>query len=312
MDRVKSFIMAFALLALSQFVVAQVTTAQIREQIAKGECETAQSLYNVYKTMNGTNKTIEREIADCKNDSPDVLGGDLTFTVNGVSFVMKYVEGGTFWMGAQSENPNEPSYDYFASSSEKPVHSVTVSTFYMGETEVTQSLWIVVMGENPSYCRDNDLPVERVSWNDCLEFVHKLNQMTGENFRLPTEAEWEYAAHGGNLSKGYIYSGGNDIGKVAWYGNNSDMVTHTVKTKQPNELGLYDMSGNVWEWCSDWFDNYSESSQINPRGPSIGTHRVLRSSSLASSTGGCSITNRDFDIPDAKDSRYGLRLCLAK
>ena len=169
-----------------------------------------------------------------------------TFTANGVSFTMKFVEGGTFQMGATSEQGSD------ATSAESPVHSVTLSGYWMGETEVTQELWQAVMGSNPSYFSGTNLPVEYVSWNDIVnDFLPKLNNMTGKNFRLPTEAEWEYAARGGK-SGGYKYAGSDDVGSVAWYYDNSSSKTHTVKTKSPNELGLYDMSGNVWEWCQDW------------------------------------------------------------
>ncbi len=182
-----------------------------------------------------------------------VNGGDFTITVNGVSFVMKPVEGGTFQMGS---NDSE-AYD-----DEKPVHSVTVSTFYMGETEVTQALWKAVMGSNnnPSYYEGDNLPVEGVSWNGSQEFIRKLNSLTGRSFRLPTEAEWEYAARGGNRSNGTKYAGGSRIGSVAWYYDNSRDKTHAVKGKSPNELGLYDMSGNVRERCSDWYGDYDSGS----------------------------------------------------
>ena len=157
--------------------------------------------------------------------------------VNGVSFEMARVEGGTFRMGATSEQEDE------ADSDETPVHSVTLSGYYIGKTEVTQALWQAVMGSNPSRFKGSDLPVECVSWNDCQEFIKKLNRLTGRNFRLPTEAEWEFACRGGNNSRGYKYSGSNDIDNVAWYWDNSGEKTHPVGTKAPNELGIYDMSG---------------------------------------------------------------------
>ena len=190
-----------------------------------------------------------------------------TFTVNGVSFNMVNVEGGTFQMGS---NDGE--------SDEQPVHSVTLSDYYIGQTEVTQKLWQAVMGSNPSYSGfvGAKNPVNNVSWNDCQEFISKLNRLTGGRFRLPTEAEWEYAARGGNKSRGYKYSGSDDLGSVAWYSENSGDMVYPVGSKSPNELGLYDMSGNVWEWCSDVYDLYSSSPQTNPTGPSSGSHHVLR------------------------------------
>ena len=193
-----------------------------------------------------------------------------TISVNGVSFTMIAVEGGTFQMGATSEQGSD------ADNDESPVHSITLSDYYIGETEVTQELWETVMGSNPSNFKGSQKPVEQVSWNDCKQFITKLNQLTGKNFRLPTEAELEYAARGGNKSQGYKYSGNNTIDDVAWYKDNSNSKTHNVKTKSPNELGIYDMSGNVWEWCEDWYGNYSSDSLTNPTGPSSGYSRVLR------------------------------------
>ena len=227
-----------------------------------------------------------------------------TYTVNGVSFDMVSVEGGTFTMGATSEQGSA------AFSDEMPTHKVTLSDYMIGKTEVTQELWKAVMGSNPSSFSGNNLPVESVSWNDCQEFIKKLNSLTGLNFRLPTEAEWEYAARGGNKSKGYKYSGSNDIGSVAWYWNNAPSKTHAVATKSPNELGLYDMSGNVWEWCSDWYGSYSSGSQINSKRPSSGSDRVRRGGCYVGNAGICRVSNRGHDIPDCRDYYVGLRLAL--
>ena len=232
---------------------------------------------------------------------------ELTYTVNGVSFKMIPVEGGTFQMG------NNDAYDR-----EKPVHQVTLSSFSIGETEVTQELWQAVMGSNPSYFKGSKLPVEWVSWNDCQTFVTKLNQLTGKTFRLPTEAEWEYAARGGTKSNGYTYSGSNTIGDVAWYTVNSydlgssspDYGTHEVATKVPNELGIYDMSGNVEEWCQDWFGDYSSGSQTNPTGPSSGSGRVLRGGSWYDYAGGCRVSNRNLITPTSTGYDLGFRLAL--
>ena len=232
-------------------------------------------------------------------------GTNQTFTVNGVSFTMIAVEGGTFQMGATSEQGSD------AESDEKPVHNVTLSDYYIGETEVTQELWKAVMGRNPSHFRGYpQRPVEQVSWNDCQEFIKKLNQLTGKNFRLPTEAEWEYAARGGNKSKGYKYSGSNTIGNVAWHKDNSGSRTHYVKTKQANELGIYDMSGNVWEWCQDWYGNYSSSSQTNPTGPSFGSDRVLRGGGWNGGAEICRVSNRYDGYPGRRNYFLGLRLVL--
>ena len=183
---------------------------------------------------------------------------------------MVYVSGGTFTMGATGEQDSD------AFDDEKPTHSVTLNSFYLCKYEVTQALWKAVMGKNPSDFKGNNLPVENVSWNDCQTFISRLNNLTGRNFRLPTEAEWEYAARGGNRSRGYKYSGSNNPSDVSWDIDNSGDKTHPVGSKRPNELGLYDMSGNVYEWCSDWYGTYSSSSQTNPTGPSSGWGRVKR------------------------------------
>ena len=226
-----------------------------------------------------------------------------TITVNGVSFKMVAVKGGTFTMGCTSEQGS----DCF--NGEKPAHQVTVSDFCIGETEVTQALWKAVMGSNPSSFKGDNLPVENVSYNDIVnDFIPKLNRLTGRTFRLPTEAEWEYAARGGSQSRGYKYSGSNTLGNVAWYYDNSGSKTHPVKTKAANELGLYDMSGNVWEWCQDWYGDYTTMPQTNPKGASTGSNRVLR--------GGCWINNamisrvsyRNIILPDFRYDSPGFRL----
>ena len=239
--------------------------------------------------------------------------GNRIIIVNGVSFTMIAVEGGTFQMGAQSSDSSGDNYDGDAYSDESPVHSVTLSSYYIGETEVTQELWEAVMGNNPSYYSGyTQRPVESVSWNDCQEFITKLNNLTGKNFRLPTEAEWEYAARGGNKSKGYKYSGSNTVGDVAWYDSNSSSQTHDVKTKQANELGIYDMSGNVCEWCQDWYGSYSSSSQTNPTGPVSGSPRVLRGGSWYLHAWFCRVSFRHYNFPDGRDNYSGLRLALSQ
>ena len=227
------------------------------------------------------------------------------FTVRGVSFEMVRVEGGTFRMGATSEQGSD------VWDNEKPVHSVTLSGYYIGKTEVTQALWKAVMGSNPSKFIGDNLPVEMVSWDDCQEFIRELNALTGQNFRLPTEAEWEFACRGGNNSRGYKYSGSNNLGSVAWYDGNSGNKTHPVGTKAPNELGIYDMSGNVWEWCADWYGDYSSGAQTNPTGPYGGSNRVYRGGSWNYDVGRCRSSNRDFYYPWIRDIILGLRLALS-
>ena len=227
-----------------------------------------------------------------------------TFTVNGVSFTMMPVVGGTFRMGATE------SMDSDADGWESPIHDVTLSDYYIGKTEVTQALWHAVMGSNPSFFKGDNLPVEKVSWQDCQEFIKKLNEKTGKSFRLPTEAEWEYAARGGQKCRGYKYCGSNDIDAVACYFGNSNKKTHPVAIKQPNELGIYDMSGNVWEWCSDWFGDYSSNAQTNPNGSMFGDFRVLRGGCWDSNAKFCRSTNRRYDAAAYRLDDLGFRLVL--
>ncbi len=238
--------------------------------------------------------------------TPNVSGGR-TFTVNGVSFVMMPVEGGTFQMGGTAEQGND-AYEW-----EKPAHSVTLSSYSIGQTEVTQALWQAVMGSNPSKWIGDNLPVEQVSWNDCQTFITKLNQLTGQKFRLPTEAEWEFAARGGRQSKGYKYSGSNTLADVAWYDDNSGRKTHPVATKQPNELGLYDMSGNVYEWCQDWYDMnyYKISPSNNPAGPTSGSYRVSRGGSWYFFARSWRVSYRISSKPSDAGSHRGFRLALS-
>ena len=246
----------------------------------------------------------EREKLSGANICFKVVANSGRFTVRGVSFEMVRVEGGTFRMGATSEQEDD------ADSDEKPVHSVTLSSYYIGKTEVTQALWQAVMGSNPSNFKGADLPVECVSWDDCQEFIRKLNSMTGQNFRLPTEAEWEFAARGGNKSLGYKYSGSNMLSNVAWFYDNSSSKTHPVGTKAPNELGIYDMSGNVWEWCSDYWGDYSSSSQYNPTGPNSGSLRVYRGGCWYYDARNCRVSYRSFSYPTSRSIFLGLRLAL--
>ena len=224
--------------------------------------------------------------------------------VAGVSFNMVRVDGGTFWMGATAEQVDD------ADSWEKPVHQVTLSTYYIGETEVTQELWNIVMGSNPSHFSGNKRPVEAVSWNDCQDFIAKLNQMTDQKFRLPTEAEWEFAARGGTKSKGCKYAGSNTIDDVAWYYDNSNSTTHDVGTKQANELEIYDMSGNVGEWCQDWYGGYSSSAQTSPSGPSTGSDRVIRGGSWGNLAEYSRVSSRSYSWLTNTNISLGLRLAL--
>ena len=177
---------------------------------------------------------------------------------------------------------------------------------------MTQALWKAVMGNNPSWFKGDNLPVEYFSWEDCQTFIGKLNDLTGKRFRLPTEAEWEYAARGGNRSNHTQYSGGSRMDDVAWHGGNSGRKTHSVKTKKPNELGLYDMSGNVWELCQDWYGSYGSKAQTNPTGPGSGSDRVIRGGDYFFSAWCCRSSNRYSISPGTLDSHLGLRLALSE
>ena len=243
------------------------------------------------------------------SSTPSLSSGSNEISIpvkNGITIDMVKVEAGTFMMGATSEMQN-PDDD------EKPVHQVTLTNdYYMEKYEVTQALWQVVMGSNPSKFKGDDLPVEQVSWNDCQEFISKLNSMTGRKFRLPSEAEWEYAARGGKKSRGYQYGGSSNISDVAWYCENSATKPHPVGTKQANELGLYDMTGNVWEWCQDWYGSYVSSSQTNPTGAINGSFCVIRGGGWGSIAWDCRSSCRYNDDPDGRHYGLGLRLVLSE
>lgn len=256
-------------------------------------------------TITIESETVTKTISVAQDGAAQSNSQDGTFTIGGVQFKMIDVEGGTFTMGATSEQGS-----YFEGC-EKPTHSVTLNNYSIGEREVTQALWQAVMGNSPSYFIGSNLPVEGVSWNDCQDFIFKLNMMTGEDFRLPTEAEWEFAARGGNKSKGYKYAGSNAIDDVAWYSDNSSGKTHDVATKQPNELGLYDMIGNVWEWCYDWYGDYSSSAQTNPFGPTSGSSRVYRGGSWNDHARFCRTSYRYSNSPSLCSKYIGFRLVLS-
>ena len=230
---------------------------------------------------------------------------DVAFTINGVEFTMVLVEGGTFKMGCTPEQwPG-------VFRNEGPVHEVTLSDYYIAQTEVTQELWQAVMGSNPSkFVGDPQRPVETVSMWDCAQFVDKLSELTGRSFRLPTEAEWEYAARGGNKSRSYRLSGGNIANDVAWLEENSDGTTHAVACKRANELGIYDMSGNVNEWCQDWFSGYSEAPVTNPTGPESGYMNVYRGGCWAFPDNKCRNAYRGEAEPDSANMCLGLRVAM--
>ncbi|MBQ3732216.1 MAG: formylglycine-generating enzyme family protein, partial [Muribaculaceae bacterium] len=237
------------------------------------------------------------------------------FTVNGVSFQMVALEGGTFTMGVDSATVDMG----LANADEMPAHEVTLSPYSIGQTEVTQELWYAVMGTYPSGFTGNmQRPVEQVSWDECQQFITRLNAITGKTFRLPTEAEWEYAARGGVKAQGMTYAGSDNLDEVAWYYNNSyavgtgsaDYGTHAVGSKHGNELGLYDMTGNVFEWCSDWYGPYNEEAQVNPTGPESGVRRVTRGGGWFSLPTESRVTFRNYEAPGSRNYSLGFRLAL--
>jgi len=217
------------------------------------------------------------------------------------------VKGGSFDMGCTGEQRG-------CDDDEQPVRRVTLSDYYMGETEVTQAQWRAVMGSDPPELRFKGCdacPVEGVSWDDVQAFISRLNSRSGgKRYRLPTEAEWEFAARGGSLSRGYQYAGSNNLDEVGWYSANSGSKTRPVKGKKPNALGLYDMSGNVWEWCSDWYGSYASGAQSNPLGPSSGSDRVIRGGGWSNFAEGCRVAFRLGGYPGTRNFLVGFRLVL--
>ncbi|MBR5102877.1 MAG: formylglycine-generating enzyme family protein [Muribaculaceae bacterium] len=263
----------------------------------------AQPVQSAKHIKNDAKASIKED--DGNQKAPRLNANSQNITVNGVSFAMVKVEGGTFTMGATAEQGSE------TYSSEKPAHQVTISTFSIGATEVTQELWQAVMGYNPSlFYGNNKRPVDCVSWDDCQAFIYKLNQLTGKRFRLPTEAEWEYAARGGKNSNGYKYSGSNNINSVSWYYDNSDNTTHPVATKVANELGIYDMSGNVSEWCQDFYQSYNDFADgvVDPWGISDGysIYKCLRGGNAFCISNMSRVSSRYWIVPEYRNNYNSL------
>lgn len=224
---------------------------------------------------------------------------------NDTEMEMVFVQGGTFKMGCAAKKGND------CWVIEKPAHRVTLSSFYIGKYEVTQAQWRAVMGNNPSFFSGCDsCPVENISWNLVQQFIAQLNKQTNKLYRLPTEAEWEYAAGGGNKRRRYLFAGSNNIDDVSWYKDNSNSRTHRVGEKKPNKLGIYDMSGNVWEFCSDFYGPYSRNRQNNPQGLPTGRYRVLRGGSWLFRARNCRCYNRILIAPEHSDINSGFRLAL--
>jgi formylglycine-generating enzyme required for sulfatase activity len=278
----------------------------VNKHLADGNCSVAKINYEGYKNGGGSrNAEAERLLKECEEKEAAKAGG-ANFMESDYGFEMVYVAAGTFTMGCKDGRDKD------CSSTEKPAHPVTLTKdFYIGKTEVTQEQWKAVMGSNLYYFEGNNLPVA-ASWDDAQKFVEKLNAATGKKYRLPTEAEWEYAARGGSRSKGYLYSGSNTAGDVAWYNDNSAGKKHAVGAKRPNELGIYDMSGHVWEWCQDWYaDKYSGNPQTDPEGPGTGASRVYRGGSWNNNTWFPRVAYRGSSDPGKRYSNVGFRLAIS-
>ncbi len=246
-------------------------------------------------------------VNNIEDNQPEVQEPEIKyrpFTINGITFNMILVEGGTFKMGSSTQE--EVIF--------QPVHDVTVSDFYISETEVSQELYTAIVRKNPSRDRYPQNPVDCIGYTEALWFIIYLNEITGLDFRLPTEAEWEYAARGGKYSKGYIYAGGDKIDDVAHYGGDwlslEGYPPKPVKSMLPNELGIYNMSGNVAEWCSDYYGDYPNDAQVNPVGPKDGTYKVIRGGSWSNSANQCAATWRGYS-KDLELTTNGIRIVLS-
>lgn len=326
MKKIRLLILLWILLLAFPTLFAQYTAADYldwtKKHLDNGNCDDAEETYALYKEkVPQGNVEVEQRIAECRTPAQTTGNNktDLTFKVGDVTFKMVFVKGGTFQMGS-----------YSGANDEKPLHSVTVSDFYLGEFEVTQALWQEVMGTSVYQQRDKcdarlsfrgvgaDYPMCFVSYTEAEVFCGRLNQRlhsqlpVGYSFALPTEAEWEYAARGGDKSKAYTYSGGNCLSDVGWYTDNSGGYKHAVGLKRANELGLYDMSGNVFEWCADWYGNYSSSSQMDPRGPCSGYERVFRSGSWGFNASCSEVTSRGATDPGNRIEFLGFRLAIVR
>lgn len=277
-------------------------------------CIVQKNGYNLDITIDRNYKMIERSgMITVKSGE---VSQNITITQSGCdwfdSFEMIDIAAGTFYMGAQKDNSSGQNYDASAYQIESPVHEVSISSYSIGKFEVTQAQWIAAMGSNPSIIQGNNLPVENVTWEQVQEFISLLNEKSGLSYRLPTEAEWEFAAKGGNESNGFKYSGNSVLGACGWYYSNSEATTHEVGSKEANELGLFDMSGNVREWCNDWFGYYDSSSSENPKGEFDGKTKVNRGGSWTTPAVNCRNTYRHTDYPNEGAQDLGFRLALTK
>jgi hypothetical protein len=274
----KNKIIAIAVMLLCNTVswaqtdeIANEAMQKVNEALTQGDCDKAQRAYNIWKELTSqTNSSVESRINNCKSGATKYVNGK-TYNFDGIELV--YVE------GTGSGIPATPS-------------------FYIGKYEVTQAQYQAIMGVNPSEFKGSNHPVETVSWNDAQEFITRLKARTGRNYRLPTEAEWEYAAREGKNNSNYMYSGSDGIGAVAWYTDNSGSTTHPVGQKLPNALGIYDMSGNVWEWCQDCYDSSCSS-------------RVIRGGGWRSNESGCRVSYRNNSSPGNRYRNLGFRVACS-
>lgn len=293
----KKGIIILLLLIVPILVHAQVSGGQISR---KAQTTTAHSV------RNSSQKPGANSIGMSESKRKTIVANIVSNMVN--------VKGGTFIMGPSSSEQKIMNR-YFGYEKNLPTHQVSLGDFYIGRYEVTQEEWEAVMGERLPSFKEPCKPATPVSWDMCQVFIRKLNSLTGKNFRLPTEAEWEFAARGGNNGNGYNFSGSNNLDEVAWYSGNVDYSDgeQPVGKKRPNELGLYDMTGNVDEWCQDWYGKYSVSSQYNPHGPSYGSRRVIRGESIRGSYDGkwyYYVSCRNFCEPDSNTGKHGFRLAM--
>ena len=275
-----------------------------------GQAEQKKKKDNPAASANTSSRSL---ISSSSNNNERTAETFEIITVDDVSFKMIFVSGGVFRMGCTSE------VEQYCWSDEYPSHDVTLDDYYIGETEVTQDLWQVVMGTSPTgddrwtytLGLGDNYPAYRISYEDVKEFITRLNSMTGRTFRMPTEAEWEFAARGGNKSRHYMYSGSNNINDVAWCLETADGEhNYPVKQKKPNELGIYDMSGNVYEWCMDWYDEYVDQRQVNPSGPAFGDERVYRGCCVAGPPRSCRVSDRNKNQPSFRGQFHGVRLVM--
>ncbi len=307
----KYFLLVLAV-CCANLTFAQIHRSHGHQESSKPKTEKSSSGKQGNKKTKTSNKNKQQKHAESSYnteqssvDTDRFISKDLTFTVGGVSFKMVYVEGGTFTMGITEALDN----DLFKIA--LPTHKVTLRDYYIGQYEVTQELWQAVMGNNPSHFKgDLQRPVERVTWDECQTFISKLNNLTGRYFALPTEAEWEFAARGGQKSLSYRYAGSNVLSFVAWNDSNSSNTTHRVGTLEPNELGLYDMSGNVMEWCYDRLSTYVEYPQNNPTGGISDGNRMVRGGCWRFPEEMCRVYMRLPLGPDNSIEFLGLRLVI--